>query len=76
VIETTTSGYVISIPEDPLTLPPKPKTVTTTTDDPVESSTGYVISKPENPLTLPPRSEGTPFIAPKHIVFSDFSCKE
>ena len=45
---------VIDVPEDPLTLPPKPK-VDTTSKVPIEATTGYVINVPEEPLTLPPK---------------------
>ena len=68
IVESTTSGYVISVPEDPLTLPPKPKPIETTSETSLETSTGYVISKPENPLTLPPRSEGTPCLTQTYFL--------
>ena len=61
-IDTTSTGYVIDVPDEPITYPTKPQIDTTTTTESVieTTSTGYVIEEPENPLTLPPRSEGTP----------------
>ena len=59
VLESTSTGYIISEPENPLTLPSKPKTASiSTTEASVQTSTGYVINTPENPLTLPKKSEG------------------
>ena len=58
IAETTTAGYIIDVPEDPLTLPTKSNEEDTTEEIPVEDVTGYVINTPENPLTFPPQSEG------------------
>ena len=58
IVETTTDGYIINVPEDPLTLPTRSNEISTTEEIPVEDVTGYVINTPENPLTFPPQSEG------------------
>ena len=55
ISDTTNTGYIIDIPEDPITFPTKPQIDTTTTTELVTetSSTGYIIEEPDNPLTLP-----------------------